>query len=84
MRKSRIRVGTDGVEAKGGDISPRGLSQAESIAESKHYYDPNLIAEWKKSCLANNAMEAAHDADFMSTLRARMKKSVSAALDSKN
>ena len=84
VRKSRVRIDEDGVEAKGGEISPCGVYQAAPIVDAKYLYNPDVIAEWKKSCMTSNAVEAAHDADFMTTLRTRMKKSVAAALDSKN
>ena len=50
-----------------------------AIAESKYLYDAKAIDEWKRNCLASNAAEAAHDSDFISTLRSRMKKSADAA-----
>lgn len=67
-------------EATAIDISKIRL---EPMAESKYLYDAKTVAEWKKNCLTNNAVEAAHDADFLSALRNRMKYSVAAALDQK-
>lgn len=74
-RRSRMLNLEEDGEATAIDVN----SRPARIAESKNLYDANLIDEWKKSCLTSNAMEAAHDADFISSLKRRMKNDIAAA-----
>jgi hypothetical protein len=84
IRQSKINRDELNADVSADASDPDESIQSISMADPKKYlYDANAIAEWKKDCLTNNAVEAAHDSDFMTTLRKRMKRSVDEALDYK-
>ena len=58
-------------------------SQATRELNTMCIYDANAISEWKKNTISNNAVEAAHDANFITGLRNKMKFNGVAALESK-